>query len=124
MNPFVNPNKRGISLPSGCKDLIDVLKPSSPKQDDTVRRFIFLVLIQAQEDGATQLVIGVAPPNSGVPIRYQVKGTWYEMSPFPSHIRHDVIAELGRLAKLPSGQFPNQGTLDVTLGDFRLRWTV
>ena len=25
MNSFVNPEKRGISLPSGCKDLIDVL---------------------------------------------------------------------------------------------------
>jgi hypothetical protein len=28
MNPFVNPNKRSVLLPAGCKDLIDVLKPS------------------------------------------------------------------------------------------------
>lgn len=27
MNPFVNANKRSISLPPGCKDLADVLKP-------------------------------------------------------------------------------------------------
>jgi hypothetical protein len=26
MNPFVNPNKRSIALPAGCKDLIDVLQ--------------------------------------------------------------------------------------------------
>jgi hypothetical protein len=27
MNDFVNPNQRGVSLPPGCKDLMDVLKP-------------------------------------------------------------------------------------------------
>jgi hypothetical protein len=26
MNPFVNPNKRGVQLPKGCKDLMDVMK--------------------------------------------------------------------------------------------------
>ena len=26
MNPFVNPKKRGIQLPKGCKDLVDVLE--------------------------------------------------------------------------------------------------
>ncbi len=30
MNPFVNPHQRGIDLPPGCKDLIDVLKPKAP----------------------------------------------------------------------------------------------
>jgi len=25
MNPFVNPNKRGVELPKGCKNLVDVL---------------------------------------------------------------------------------------------------
>jgi len=25
-NPFVNPNQRGVELPPGCKDLMDVLK--------------------------------------------------------------------------------------------------
>lgn len=29
MNPFVNPHQRGIDLPTGCKDLVDLLKPSS-----------------------------------------------------------------------------------------------
>jgi hypothetical protein len=34
MNSFVNPKKRGVSLRSGCKDLIDVLHwiLVSPKQ--------------------------------------------------------------------------------------------
>jgi hypothetical protein len=26
MNPFINPKKRGVSLPKGCKDLADVLR--------------------------------------------------------------------------------------------------
>ena len=30
MNPFVNPNKRDVLLPSGCKDLMDVLRRSRP----------------------------------------------------------------------------------------------
>jgi hypothetical protein len=29
MNPFVNPKKRGIQLPKGCKDLVDVLQDSN-----------------------------------------------------------------------------------------------
>ena len=34
MNPFINPKKRGVSLPKGCKDLADVLlrlRNESPK---------------------------------------------------------------------------------------------
>jgi hypothetical protein len=37
MNPFVDPKKRSISLPGGCKDLADVLKRSEPRHDDAVR---------------------------------------------------------------------------------------
>jgi hypothetical protein len=32
MNPFVNLHKRGIELPHGCKDLIDVLKPTTQSE--------------------------------------------------------------------------------------------
>jgi hypothetical protein len=32
MNPFVNPNERGVALPSGCRDLIDVLKRPEAKE--------------------------------------------------------------------------------------------
>jgi len=30
MNPFVNPHKRSVVLPDGCKDLIDVLRRRDP----------------------------------------------------------------------------------------------
>ncbi len=41
MNPFVNPRKRGISLPKGCKDLIDALhRRERPRADDIPRRLL------------------------------------------------------------------------------------
>ena len=129
MNPFVNPKKRGISLPSGCKDLMDVLKrseskPGSAMPDGAIRQFIHLLLFQAQQERATELVVGAAPSSGDTPIRYKVGDTWHDLSPFPSHIRRDVMSELARMANLPVGQFPNEGVLDMTLGKFRLRWTV
>src|ERR1051326_1361638 len=31
-NPFMNPNQRGVELPPGCKDLMDVLKIEGSEQ--------------------------------------------------------------------------------------------
>jgi|SRR6185369_14417281 len=124
MNPFVDPKKRSIALPGGCKDLADVLKRSEPRHDDAVRRFIYLVLLQAQQDGATELSIGVASEGGVTPMRYKVEGTWFDLPPFPSHIRPAVVAELAQMAKFPAGQFPAEGVLDERCGDVRLRWIV
>ena len=33
MNPFINPKKRDVSLPAGCKDLIDVLEQEAVSHD-------------------------------------------------------------------------------------------
>lgn len=123
MNPFVNLNKRSISLPAGCKDLADVLGRLQLAGKSPVRRFITLVLMQAEQDCATELVIGVASEGGqGTPIKYKVQGCWYEMSPFPSHIRARIVRELGRMAGLPRGQFPQDGVLAVTLKERRLTW--
>ena len=88
-----------------------------------ITRFILLVLWQARKDGATDLILGVPHSDgSGTPIRYKVEGTWYDMSPFPSHIRPSVVAELERMAGLsPSVR---DGILDRTLGGVRLLWRV
>src|SRR5260370_24712638 len=52
---------------------------------DPIKRFTLLVLCQAQQDRATELV--VAPTDSErAAIRYKVDGTWYDMAPPPSHI--------------------------------------
>jgi type II secretory ATPase GspE/PulE/Tfp pilus assembly ATPase PilB-like protein len=124
MNPFVNPNKRSITLPNGCKDLIDVLQRPESKHDSAVRQFIHLVLLQAQQDEASELIIGTTQANEETPIRYKIAGTWYDMSPFPSHIRRDVITEIATIARIPIGLFPIEGVLDVIVHGIRLRWVV
>jgi hypothetical protein len=123
MNPFVNPKKRSISLPKGCKDLIDVLQLPGQLEEVSVQRFILLLLFQAQQDHATELVIGPAT-RKGTPIRYRVEDTWHEMHPFPSRIRPAVVAELGRMAGFPEGSFPKEGPLAGVVGSVVLQWKV
>ena len=126
MNPFVNPNKRSISLPQGCKDLIDVLQgPNPPVVDpeEAIRRLIRAILFEAQKECATELVIGPAT-HKGTPIRYKVKDTWHEMHPFPSRIRPAVVAELGRMAEFPEGSFPKEGLLSEVSESVLVQWRV
>ena len=123
MNPFVNLSKRSVSLPSGCKDLVDVLHQPKTKHEIAIRRFLSLVLFQAQQDRATELIIG---PSKGedTPIRYKVDGTWYEMSPFPSHMRAVVVSEAARFAHMPGGAYPQEGDMAIAFGEFQLKWKV
>ena len=106
--------------------MITVFDPGSEIPDaDPVRKFVLLVLWQAQEDGATELVLGVPlPDGSGTPFRYKVDGSWYDMSPFPSHIRPDVVTELERMAGLSPDV--RVGTLTESVAGTRLngefRW--
>ena len=74
MNPFVNPSKRSISLPSGCKDLVDVLRRSEQEHHSTIRKFICLVLLQAQQDGVEELVFGVSQASGDAVIKCKVAG--------------------------------------------------
>lgn len=88
-----------------------------------ITRFILLVLWQAHEDRATDLVLGVPHADgSGTPFRYRVDGGWYDMSPFPTHLRPSVVGELERMAGL--SQDVREGILDRTVGGVRLRWRV
>ena len=124
MNPFVNPKKRSVSLPKGCKDLLDVLQHPKHKGSDPIRSFILLVLMDAQQEHAGEVIIGVAPEYGGdTAIRYKVGDTFQE-SVFPSDIRSFVVAELGRMAALPEGPFPKEGTFSVRLESTKLAWRV
>jgi hypothetical protein len=126
MNPFVNPNNRSISLPQGCKDLIDVLQGPSPPdigREEAIRRLIRAILFEAQKEGARELFIGPAS-SKGIPIRYKVEGTWYEMHPFPSRIRPAVVAELGSMAGFPEGPFPKEGLLSEVSESVLLQWRI
>jgi len=124
MNQFVNPKKRSVSLPGGCKDLVDVLRRSERTQDKAVRRFIHVLLLQALRDNATDLVIGTNTTSEVTPLRYKVEGTWYDMAPFPSNIRPDIVTELARMAKLVGEQFPSEGIVEVTFEGQRFKWVV
>lgn len=120
MNPFVNLKQRSISLPPGCKDLIDVLNgPIGNK--DAVWRFVRLLLFIVQQERASEWVIGTAT-DDGTPFKYKVDGVWYENTPFPSHIRPAVMAELARLAKMPAGNFPKEGVLSMPLAGAEVKW--
>ena len=125
MNPFVNPKKRSISLLPGCKNLADVLGRPQLAAKSPIRRFITLVLMQAEQDCATELVIGVEPEGGeGTAIKYKVEGCWYDMSPFPSGIRARVVSELGRMAGWRKDQYPQDGVLSVAFAETKLLWRV
>ncbi len=123
MNPFVNTKKRGVSLPSGCKDLIDVLNRPKRRGEDPARIFIRLMLMQAHDRRATELVIGtaLAPETT---IREKVGGKTYHVSALPPDFRSRVLAELGGMAALPTGPFPKEGQILIRLETTQLRWKV
>ena len=91
--------------------------------DEPIKRFTELVLFEAQQDRATELVIAPVIRETS-PIKYKVEGTWYEMSPPPAHILPGVVAELGRLAGFTKRPFPKEGLIDVAYSGVRLRWII
>jgi len=93
-------------------------------QNHPIQRFVHLLLWQAQQDRATELVIGVpSSAATGIPIRYKVEGAWYNVSPPPSHIHPAVIAELSREAGLSQGeQYPKEGLLNLPSFTGPVKW--
>jgi hypothetical protein len=132
VSEFVNPNKRSFLLPDGCKDLIDLWQPPKNqwlpefKSEDMLRSILRVVLFKAQDEQATEIVIGVPSASGDLPIRYKVADGWYDIGicPFPSGIREELLAKLVDMAHLPDGPFPKQGVLDITVGVVRLHWIV
>ena len=102
-------------------DLFKVNKQRPPKVG--VERFIHQLLLQAQKDGATEIIMGMPSP-FGVRVRYKVEDTWREMPSFSSHIRRDVVSELVRMTG--ARRIPGEGILDESssLEHVRLRWSV
>jgi hypothetical protein len=93
---------------------------------EPVRKFVMLVLWQAQQDCATELVIDESIGGKGVPIRYLVSGTWYEMTPFPQHIREQVVQTVLAMAGTRGpAQFPWHAEIDIRVSpSLHLRWSV
>jgi len=91
--------------------------------DEPTQRFTRLVLFQAQQDHAQELIIAPVV-REGSPVRYKVEDTWYDMSPPPARILPGVVAELGRLAAFAKRPFPKEGLIDLPFSGVRLRWIV
>jgi hypothetical protein len=114
--------------PRSLDGLLNV-KPRPPNL--LTQRFIHQFLLDAQKDGATEIIVGTASP-FGVPVRYKVKDTWREMpsyssrgtSSFGSHGRRGVVSELVRM--VGARQIPAEGILDESPSNdyIRLRWSV
>ena len=100
-------------------DMFKVNQQQPP--NEMIQRFIHVLLLQAQKDGATEIIVGTASP-FGVPMRCKVGDTWHEMPPFSSHIRRDVVSELVRMAG--AGQIPGAAVLDESLDHIRMRWSL
>ena len=88
---------------------------------EAIRKFIQLVLEQAHKDDATEVAVGVAQGDA-TPIRYKVKGQWYDMAPPPAHLRVPIVTELGLLANLAEGPFPKQGTIEAVTDSLPSKW--
>src|SRR5262249_25540449 len=107
-----------------ANDLSDLTCPELPEMAE-VRKFLVLILWQAQEDEAEELVIG-EPNLQQVQIRYRVDGHGYEMAPIPEEIR-DAVHQVGIEMAGHSGpaQFPWQGKIDLdVLAGLHLSWSV
>lgn len=91
--------------------------------DDAIQRFVRLMLFQAQQDHAAELVVAPTTRERS-PIRYKVEDTWYDVSPPPADILPAVVAELGRLAAFTRRPFPKEGLIDVAFGSLHLRWVI
>ena len=89
-----------------------------------IKRFIISVLMQAQQECATELIIGSAQTNGDTPIRYKVEGYWYDLAPFSSRMRTVVVAEIGRMTGFSRNQFPKDGVLSLTFEGTQVLWRV
>jgi hypothetical protein len=73
-NPFVNPNQRGVELPGGCKDLMDVLKMGGVDRPAAGRPMISYGALREIEQRvatflqwrASELLFSVGVPKRGI----------------------------------------------------------
>jgi len=91
--------------------------------EDPIKRCTLLLLFGAQQDHATELVIGLWA-SGGAPIRYKVGGTWYDWKSPGADLVPGIMAELGRLAAFAGTPFPKEGLIDVPYSGVRLRWVI
>jgi type II secretory ATPase GspE/PulE/Tfp pilus assembly ATPase PilB-like protein len=125
MNPFVNPKKRHILLPKGCKDLIDVLRLPARETADPVEIFIREMLLRAEGVNASEILIGGPMVNDGECIITQrISGTLWPVSTIPAGFRASIVAQLLRMAGLAEATFPAHGVATLQLKRRQVKWNL
>jgi hypothetical protein len=125
MNPFINPKKRSILLPSGCKDLADVLRLPARSTGDPVQIFIREMLLQAEGVQASEILMDAPMSHDGeCTITQRIDGTFYHVSTVPAAFRPSILAHLLRLAGLPEATFPVNGVATLQLKHRELKWNL
>ena len=123
MNPFVNPEKRSVLLPAGCKDLADVLRLPTREAGDPVQVFIRLMLLRAEGARATEILIEAPMVHEAECIITQrINGRFHHVSTIQARFRSGVVGELLRMAGLPQSQFPATGIATLELKRRQLKW--
>jgi type II secretory ATPase GspE/PulE/Tfp pilus assembly ATPase PilB-like protein len=123
VNPFVNPKKRSILLPGGCKDLADVLQLPPRETGDPVQLFIRELLLQAEGVEATEILIDGPKIKEGeCTITQRINGVMYHVSTVPGEFRASMIAELLRMAGLAEATFPAKGVATLQLKRRQVKW--
>jgi hypothetical protein len=113
---------QGLSRRKGGNGLHSIMA----MRNRPIERFLSLLLWQAQQDRATELVIGVpASAQSGTPIRYRVQGTWFNFSPPPAQLHAALIAELSRVAGFSQNdRYPKMGVVNLPSFTGPLKWNL
>src|SRR2546427_11597582 len=123
MNPFVNPKKRSILLPSGCKDLAEVLRLPARETGDPVEIFIREMLLQAEGVEATELLLGAPMIHDGeCTITQRIDGSFYHVSTVPAGFRSSILARLFQMAGVTEASFPFHGVATLQLKRRQLKW--
>jgi hypothetical protein len=89
--------------------------------DDIIKRTTKLILFQAQQDHATEVVVR-SSPGTGAAVRYKVADTWHDWTGPASELAPAIIGEIEELADFTKRPCPKEGLIDVPYSGVRLLW--
>ena len=91
--------------------------------EDVISRTTKLILFQAQQDHATELVVR-SSPGSGAAVRYKLADAWHDWTSPPPELAPAIIDAIGKLATFTKRPCPKEGLIDVQYSGLRLLWVV
>ena len=98
-------------------------KQESLMSDNVIERTTKLILFQAQQDRATELVVRSSPGTEAA-VRYRVAETWHDWTGPSPELAPEIIGQIGKLAAFTKRPCPKEGLIDVPYSGVRLLWVV